>query len=174
MTVAARDREDVLTEGVCAYCGHVSACLEVEHTFPRSRGGSDELFNLVAACYLCNSEKLARTPAEWRADREAAGLPWPPPSIRQTRQTFQDEVVRIDPEAFEHAEEAWSLREMYEDLVASRRVMEAIRRGKTTAERAARDWYTRLIMGSRPQLTKADREFFNHHYSELLTGGDGR
>src|SRR5699024_2218655 len=119
MTVAARDREDVLTEGVCAYCGHVSAYLEVEHTFHRSRGGSDEPFNLVAACYLCNAEKLARTPAEWRADREAAGLPWPPPSIMQTRQTFQDEVMRIDPEAFEHAEEAWSLREMYEDIVAN-------------------------------------------------------
>lgn len=52
----------------CVYCtspvtldtGHV------DHVNPRSRGGSDELENLAAACAPCNLSKGARTPSEWR------------------------------------------------------------------------------------------------------------
>jgi hypothetical protein len=51
----------------CSYCdteitmetGHA------DHVIPRSRGGSDDLSNLVAACAPCNLSKGARTPAEW-------------------------------------------------------------------------------------------------------------
>jgi hypothetical protein len=39
----------------CAYCGDVAA--EVDHVYPKSKGGEDTLDNLVAACRSCNSRK---------------------------------------------------------------------------------------------------------------------
>lgn len=43
----------------CRYCGFAgdSAWFEVEHVKPRSRGGCDELSNLVVACWPCNHHK---------------------------------------------------------------------------------------------------------------------
>lgn len=48
----------------CAYCGrHESECgkLAIEHMLPLSRGGVDEIENVVPACKSCNSRKHART-----------------------------------------------------------------------------------------------------------------
>jgi 5-methylcytosine-specific restriction endonuclease McrA len=47
--------------GACFYCGGTwspgTDKLRIDHIQPRSRGGSDELPNLVAACQPCNSAK---------------------------------------------------------------------------------------------------------------------
>lgn len=51
--------------GCCAYCGEVmeiDTCNKpmsatIDHIIPRSKGGKDEIFNLVAACRQCNTEK---------------------------------------------------------------------------------------------------------------------
>lgn len=53
-------------EHTCQYCGvnlpgHE---LQVEHVFPRSRGGPTTWENTVAACNDCNSTKADRTPKE--------------------------------------------------------------------------------------------------------------
>jgi hypothetical protein len=48
----------------CAYCG-ATAVLQWEHIVPLSRGGPDEIGNLVAACATCNGQKGARNPIEW-------------------------------------------------------------------------------------------------------------
>lgn len=60
----------------CAYCGgHAST---VDHVLPRSRGGTTDWLNLVAACAPCNSSKDDRTPEEagmpllWRPHAPAA------------------------------------------------------------------------------------------------------
>jgi 5-methylcytosine-specific restriction endonuclease McrA len=46
----------------CVYCrGHADT---VDHLLPRSRGGGDTWFNLVAACQSCNGRKGDRTPKE--------------------------------------------------------------------------------------------------------------
>lgn len=46
----------------CVYCtGHADT---VDHVLPRSRGGGDTWFNLVAACQACNGHKGNRTPKE--------------------------------------------------------------------------------------------------------------
>ncbi|MDT5188889.1 MAG: hypothetical protein QOI28_1140 [Mycobacterium sp.] len=46
----------------CVYCrGHAAT---VDHLLPRSRGGGDTWFNLVAACQSCNGLKGDRTPKE--------------------------------------------------------------------------------------------------------------
>lgn len=41
----------------------------VDHLHPRSRGGSNDRSNLVAACRACNLRKGARTVAEFLFDR---------------------------------------------------------------------------------------------------------
>jgi 5-methylcytosine-specific restriction endonuclease McrA len=46
----------------CAYCGLRAD--SVDHVLPRSRGGGDTWFNLVAACRSCNGLKGDRTPQE--------------------------------------------------------------------------------------------------------------
>ena len=46
----------------CSYCG--ARADTIDHVLPRSRGGGDGWFNLVAACQPCNARKGDRTPAE--------------------------------------------------------------------------------------------------------------
>ncbi|MGD9728542.1 MAG: HNH endonuclease [Nitrospira sp.] len=50
----------------CQYCGVQlpGHKLQVEHVFPRSRGGPTTWENTVAACDGCNSRKADRTPTE--------------------------------------------------------------------------------------------------------------
>lgn len=53
----------------CAYCGRPDgegpARLCIEHTMPRSRGGEDEVENIVPACRGCNNSKGDLTLLEW-------------------------------------------------------------------------------------------------------------
>lgn len=49
----------------CHYCGKPAS--HVDHVTPRSRGGTNELSNLVPACALCNLTKARRTAEEWKA-----------------------------------------------------------------------------------------------------------
>ena len=46
----------------CVACGvsSLERAIEVDHIVPRSKGGSDELSNLQALCYKCNSQKRDR------------------------------------------------------------------------------------------------------------------
>jgi 5-methylcytosine-specific restriction endonuclease McrA len=44
---------------VCAYCGRKATA--VDHVHPRTKGGGEEDWNLVAACKTCNSKKCDRT-----------------------------------------------------------------------------------------------------------------
>lgn len=41
----------------CAYCGATGIPLNIDHLWPRSRGGSDRITNLVLACIPCNQAK---------------------------------------------------------------------------------------------------------------------
>ena len=59
---------------VCAYCQEPCSRLpDVEHVTPLSRGGRNDMSNIVAACALCNSDKRDLTLAEWSADRARRG-----------------------------------------------------------------------------------------------------
>ena len=49
----------------CAYCGATNVPFEVEHTIPKSRGGSDRVSNLALSCKPCNQAKGNRTAAEF-------------------------------------------------------------------------------------------------------------
>jgi 5-methylcytosine-specific restriction endonuclease McrA len=49
----------------CVYCGATEGQFEVDHVFPRSRGGADTESNLVCSCRPCNQSKRNKTPKEW-------------------------------------------------------------------------------------------------------------
>lgn len=50
----------------CCYCGHMfrTEDLNLDHVFPKSRGGKANWENIVLSCLPCNSKKADRTPAE--------------------------------------------------------------------------------------------------------------
>lgn len=60
--------------GRCAYCETSPGYeLHLEHLVPVSRGGSDDICNIVAACSPCNSSKRSLTALEyflWKYGRE--------------------------------------------------------------------------------------------------------
>lgn len=53
----------------CKYCGQVGGLLEVDHIFPLSKGGTNEIDNLTTSCRRCNRQKKDKTVTEfleWR------------------------------------------------------------------------------------------------------------
>ena len=54
--------------GRCYFCGKILPYewATIDHLIPKSRGGSNELENLVAACHQCNHAKANRTLKEYR------------------------------------------------------------------------------------------------------------
>lgn len=48
----------------CQYCSDRRHDLTIDHILPRSRGGTDNWENVVAACLKCNVKKGDRTPRE--------------------------------------------------------------------------------------------------------------
>jgi hypothetical protein len=53
----------------CVYCDAENVPLEVEHIFPKSRGGSDRISNLTLSCHQCNREKSNRDVREFLVDK---------------------------------------------------------------------------------------------------------
>ena len=49
----------------CQYCGKVGGKLEADHVMPFSKGGSNELSNLVTACRKCNRQKRDKSKDEY-------------------------------------------------------------------------------------------------------------
>lgn len=57
-------REEKKTIAFCCYCGKENVPLEIEHIFPKGKGGTDTWHNLTLACKECNKHKGNRTPEE--------------------------------------------------------------------------------------------------------------
>ncbi len=69
--ISGSARYEVLTraKGLCELCGiskNVRA-LEVDHIDPRSKGGANDISNLQALCYRCNSNKGNRDNTDFRS-----------------------------------------------------------------------------------------------------------
>lgn len=64
MSLSVRTRFEVFKRDkfTCGYCGKhpPDVLLEVDHIVPRAAGGSDDMSNLVTACWECNSGKSDR------------------------------------------------------------------------------------------------------------------
>ena len=58
-----KPQEDEMNRRRCAYCGAKNPFTK-DHVIPKSRGGSDDINNLVWACISCNSKKGNKTPEE--------------------------------------------------------------------------------------------------------------
>lgn len=82
----------------CAYClTHLELIdMQVEHVTPLSRGGRNDMTNILPACAVCNGDKCDRTPGEWDQDRERRGLPLRSSHINSDDARFSH-LVTIDP-----------------------------------------------------------------------------
>lgn len=49
----------------CVYCGASDVPFQLDHVFPRSRGGIDAMRNLATACGPCNRSKGDKLLVEW-------------------------------------------------------------------------------------------------------------
>ena len=90
----AHKKRLILAEGApCSYCG-AEAPQTVDHVVPISRRIDHRRRNLTPACWACNTEKGARTPAEWRRARLDSGLLWPPERRDPARRTFPGVLIK--------------------------------------------------------------------------------
>lgn len=56
--------------GLCGYCGiRLHGHYQIEHVLPLTRGGSNDIDNLLLTCPRCNTSKRDRTFSEWKAVR---------------------------------------------------------------------------------------------------------
>ena len=80
----------------CQYCGAASTDegvrLEVDHVYPQALGGTDDLDNLVTACYVCNRGKSAMV-LDKLPETVAPVTPTLPP-VRRTRAPIVRDVQR--------------------------------------------------------------------------------
>ena len=60
----------------CSYCDIVmTEQPDPDHVVPLSRGGRNDIGNILPCCHLCNSDKCDLTLDEWAADRASRGKP---------------------------------------------------------------------------------------------------
>lgn len=58
----------------CAYCmAAISGDPDPDHVLPLSRGGFNDISNILPCCSICNSDKRDLTLDEWKEDRERRG-----------------------------------------------------------------------------------------------------
>lgn len=69
------------TDGYCIYCGkklswknygllNTRGCWEIDHSRPKSKGGTDHMNNLVPACIPCNRDKGDQTSSQYGRNYE--------------------------------------------------------------------------------------------------------
>jgi len=56
----------VAWHGLCAYCS-VGGKMTVDHRVPLSRGGTNDISNVLPACMACNTAKHTKTESEFHA-----------------------------------------------------------------------------------------------------------
>jgi hypothetical protein len=49
----------------CQYCNKVGGILECDHVIPYSKGGSNDITNLITACRKCNRQKKDKSVEEF-------------------------------------------------------------------------------------------------------------
>src|SRR5260370_22580611 len=53
----------------CTYCGTENVPLQIEHIYPRAKGGSNRVSNLCLACEPCNTAKGTQAIREFLAKK---------------------------------------------------------------------------------------------------------
>ena len=66
MSTPLREERVKMQRGTtCCYCGASATRIQMEHVFPKSRGGTDAGDNLLPACRSCNSSKGGKDVVLW-------------------------------------------------------------------------------------------------------------
>ena len=68
-SVEAAEYASLIERDPCSYCG--APATQIDHIEPVTRGGSNEWYNLTAACKACNSGKRDKPLLIWLAKRAA-------------------------------------------------------------------------------------------------------
>lgn len=88
----------------CELCGIPAGerALQVDHIAPRAQGGSDELANLQALCYICNAMKADRDNTDFRAVRLAYEVHEPncPFCVSALEVVLENRLARLVKDAF--------------------------------------------------------------------------
>lgn len=55
-------------KGICTFCGRelLLRQISLDHYLPKSKGGPDDIFNLVLSCKKCNEYKKSRIPQDYK------------------------------------------------------------------------------------------------------------
>jgi len=55
-------------KGICTFCGRelLLRQISLDHYLPKSKGGPDDIFNLVLSCKKCNEYKKSRIPPDYK------------------------------------------------------------------------------------------------------------
>jgi 5-methylcytosine-specific restriction endonuclease McrA len=92
-------------ERTCVYCGRANAPLEIDHVHPRSRGGTNNINNLVLACHGCNEAKgsqlvedfLAKDPVRLKRIKSRLQRPLKETAaVNTTRTTILSELFKTE------------------------------------------------------------------------------
>ena len=80
----------------CIYCGGKNTPLEIDHIWPKSRGGSDRVANLVISCRPCNhAQARLRTGLRYQRIDSHHGTPRQSRALRQAvKQSWEVGTVR--------------------------------------------------------------------------------
>ena len=68
----------------CVYCGKPLkfSQISLDHYYPRSMGGPDDLFNMALSCRMCNKHKKSAVPEDWKER-----------AVRQFKKAVDDEKI---------------------------------------------------------------------------------
>ncbi|WP_082581198.1 HNH endonuclease [Leifsonia sp. Root227] len=82
----------------CAYCRKATqlADIQAEHVYPLSRGGANNLTNLLPSCGPCNSDKRDLLLHEWERDRARRHLPTVHTTWRATDSRYKHLTYRTN------------------------------------------------------------------------------
>ena len=98
------------TKGRCSYCG--GKATEIDHVIPRSNGGTNSTYNLVASCRSCNEKKSNLSLKEFGklmnkdySQLEPKKLPKDATIVQSARNYMVKEISKLVPDTTTH--EAW-------------------------------------------------------------------
>jgi hypothetical protein len=78
-------------ERKCAYCSVENIALQVEHIYPRAKGGSNRISNLCLACDSCNQKKGTKNSSMFLAKKPDI----PKRILAQAKRPLKDAAVNL-------------------------------------------------------------------------------
>ena len=119
----------------CAYCEHdlrphhiMSAEVQVDHIYPRSRSHEDGFVNKVATCISCNQQKRNRTPWEWKGQNDSEWWEIFKARVKGFDCRNRDKKPRLLATVFKDREQAFIERNKVDNGYASRALLGELRK----------------------------------------------